>query len=54
MTKDEKDKKIITNQDIEDTLGNATSFSGEPMTEHDRKIIREYLEEYYQKNKKAT
>lgn len=48
MTKDDKDKKTVTDQDIEDMLDNATSFSGEPMTEHDRKVIREYLQKYYQ------
>lgn len=48
MTKDDKDKKTVTDQDIEDMLDNATSFSGEPMTEHDRKVIREYLKELYQ------
>ncbi|MES5121196.1 hypothetical protein [Lactobacillus gasseri] len=40
MTKDDKNKKLVTDQDIEDMLDNATSFSGEPMTEHDRKVIR--------------
>lgn len=49
MTKDDKNKKLVTDQDIEDMLDNATSFSGEPMTEHDRKIIREYLQKLYHK-----
>lgn len=48
MRKDDKNKKPVTDQDIEDMLDNATSFSGEPMTAHDRKIIREYLQKYYQ------
>ncbi|KXA28021.1 hypothetical protein [Lactobacillus gasseri] len=49
MTKDDKNKKLVTDQDIEDMLDNATSFSGEPMTEHDRKVIREYLQKLYHK-----
>ncbi|GAB2066040.1 hypothetical protein [Lactobacillus gasseri] len=48
MRKGDKNKKLVTDQDIEDMLDNATSFSGEPMTEHDRKVIREYLQKYYQ------
>lgn len=49
MRKDDKNKESVTDQDIEDMLDNATSFSGEPMTEHDRKIIREYLQKLYHK-----
>ena len=52
MTKDNKGKKLVTDEDIEDMLDNATSFDGELMTAHDRKVIREYLQKYYQQKKK--
>lgn len=35
--------KMITEKDLDRMLDNAVSFSGKPMNEHDREIIRAYL-----------
>lgn len=38
---------VVTDADLEDMLDNARSFSGKPMSDHDREIIKTYLKGYY-------
>lgn len=38
----------VTDADLEEMLDNAHSFDGKPMTEHDREIIKSYLQGYFQ------
>lgn len=42
-----KSNSRVTDADLEDMLDNARSFSGKPMSDHDREIIKNYLKGYY-------
>lgn len=37
-------QKDITDSDLEDMLDNAHSYDGKPMDDHDRALIKQYLE----------
>lgn len=46
----DSDNKIeYTDTDLDNMLDNAMSFDGEPITDHDREIIRAYLKGRYSK-----
>lgn len=46
---DFKNSKKYTDTDLDDMLNNAMSFDGEPISDHDREIIRAYLKGKYGK-----
>lgn len=43
-----KNEKIFSDYDLEDMLDHAHSFDGKPMNDHDRDIIKGYLQGYFQ------
>ncbi|MGM0239440.1 helix-turn-helix domain-containing protein [Enterococcus sp. AZ103] len=45
----EDNKKEYTATDLDKMLDNAMSFDGEPMSDHDREVIRAYLKGKYGK-----
>lgn len=47
QTDSRKNKSTVSDADLEDMLDNARSFSGKPMSDHDREIIKTYLKGYY-------
>ncbi len=39
-----REEEKLSSKDLDDLLDNAMSFDGKPMTEHDREVIRAYLQ----------
>lgn len=44
---EDHENKNVSNDDLNTMLDNARSFDGKPMTETDRKLIKQYLEALY-------
>lgn len=44
----EKQNEVQTEQDLERALDNAHSFSGRPLSEHDRKVAKDVLRSLFQ------
>ncbi|MDT2830875.1 hypothetical protein P7H62_06215 [Vagococcus carniphilus] len=44
-----EDDKIKTIEDVEEALNSVITHDGEPMSEHDREVVKQYLIDTYLK-----
>ena len=51
MCRTDNPNEIMENVDLEKSLDNAMSFNGKPLSEHDRKVVRDLVEAYLNNQK---